>query len=159
VAERLTADELIEECVRDVFSCADANCPCNICKTLDEAVRRMRERKGKYALRAESPSEPTAAPDYKTAYDEINKVRDRADKLLDAKYLGWNWVHALVDKLEKLCAPPPERATCTAEELLCLIDEAGVMLAEEEIRCGFTHPKVFAKLSAILFALRPRETR
>jgi hypothetical protein len=50
-----------------------------------------------------SISKPVGAePDYKPAYMAIWEVRERADKLLDGKYLGWNWVHALVDKLEKI---------------------------------------------------------
>jgi len=43
------------------------------------------------------------SPDpYKSAWEEINMSYDRAIKLLGPEYLGWNWVHALVDKLEKL---------------------------------------------------------
>jgi len=49
---------------------------------------------------------PKSQPDYKPAYDEINEVRGRAEKLLGYKYLGWNWVHALVDKLEKQAVKP-----------------------------------------------------
>lgn len=43
------------------------------------------------------------------AYDEIHEVYDRAVKVLPAGYLGWNWVHALVDALEKQRAAPQSR--------------------------------------------------
>lgn len=53
-------------------------------------------------IRLDETAAKPATPDYKPAWDEINRVRDTADKLLGTEYLGWNWVHALVDKLEKI---------------------------------------------------------
>jgi hypothetical protein len=48
----VSADELLEEIVKDVFSLADANCKCATCLTLDKAVSKIRERKGTFSLRA-----------------------------------------------------------------------------------------------------------
>jgi hypothetical protein len=53
-------------------------------------------------IEAAQPLAP-APKDY--AYDEIHRVYDAAIRVLSRQpksYLGWNWVHALVDALEAL---------------------------------------------------------
>jgi hypothetical protein len=51
-----SADDLIEEAVKAVFSVTSANCKCETCLTLDKAVERIRARKGKFALRGSLPA-------------------------------------------------------------------------------------------------------
>jgi membrane protease subunit (stomatin/prohibitin family) len=55
----VSADELLEEIVKDVFSLAAANCKCLTCLTLDKAVSKIRARKGTFSLRA------SGTPDYR----------------------------------------------------------------------------------------------
>jgi hypothetical protein len=45
----------------------------------------------------------------KLAYEGIQEVRERANKVIPAKYLGWNWVHALVDMAEKAPRRKPRK--------------------------------------------------
>ena len=54
------------------------------------------------ALASQVTAQPPARPDYEPAWREINQVYDRGVNLLGSEYIGWNWVHALVDKLEKI---------------------------------------------------------